>query len=133
MQQTFSAFPRGVSALGLLVLRLASGVSVIASAFVCLIASCHLSMCADVFESTAILSGILLLIGYLTRPAALAALFVRVMPLFLFAQLFPAGCRVALDNLFLLIAVMLALFCLGPGAVSVEAKLYGREEIVIPR
>lgn len=78
------------------------------------------------------LSGVLLLLGYLTRVAGVFAILTSV-GLTLSAprdsrNVFDAGLLMALE-----VAVALALVFIGPGAFSCDARLFGRREIVIPR
>ncbi len=78
-------------------------------------------------------SGILLLVGYLTPVAAALAVLTCAGAEF---SWFP----VAAPNLFdtrltclFAVTMAVALLCLGPGAISLDARLYGRREIVIPK
>jgi uncharacterized membrane protein YphA (DoxX/SURF4 family) len=77
-------------------------------------------------------SGALLLIGYLTPFAGiLAGLFCLGSALSWFPapnlELFEAKLTAALAAV-----IVVALVCLGPGAFSMDARLFGRREIIIP-
>lgn len=80
----------------------------------------------------AIASGALLLVGYLTPFASVLTGLISVGNNLLW---FPPRS----DNLFhsklatlLATSIALALLCLGPGAFSIDARMFGRHEIVIP-
>ena len=72
-------------------------------------------------------TGALLLIGFLTPAAAAGAI-----GLWLFPgrnpNLFAGGFSAAFP-----LAILLSLIMLGPGAFSIDARLFGRREIIIPR
>jgi len=72
-------------------------------------------------------TGTLLLIGFLTPAAAAGAI-----GLWLFpgrtSNLFAGGFSEAFA-----LAILLSLIMLGPGAFSIDARLFGRREIIIPR
>jgi hypothetical protein len=85
------------------------------------------------FAFVVILSGLLLLAGYLTPLAgSLAALtsIGRMSSWFALAggSLFDSRTAIVLE-----ITIAIALVFLGPGAFSFDARLYGRREIIIPR
>ena len=76
--------------------------------------------------------GVVLLIGLLTRFVAVVAAVVGVSSIFAW---FP-GSNVGSLQIHmiagLLSAITVSLICLGPGALSVDARLFGRREIIIP-
>ena len=76
--------------------------------------------------------GVLLLIGFLTRLVALVAAMAGVSSvLFSFPGVNSGPLLVPMTAvLFAVIAVAVA--CLGPGAFSLDARLFGRREIIIP-
>jgi uncharacterized membrane protein YphA (DoxX/SURF4 family) len=139
----FSTFPHGWPAAALLLLRAAAGVVLIiqgASSF----GSKYES--GFPFLGVALLTitvGALLLIGFLTRFAAVLAVLAALGSMFL---RFPApGVGLFEPGLFesglfetriiaaLVVVIAVAVACLGPGAFSVDARLFGRREIIIPR
>jgi uncharacterized membrane protein YphA (DoxX/SURF4 family) len=78
----------------------------------------------------AMASGALLLIGYLTPLAAVLAMLINVACLFAWIpapDVFSARSTVALAAV-----IAGALVCLGPGAFSLDSRLFGRREIIIP-
>jgi uncharacterized membrane protein YphA (DoxX/SURF4 family) len=79
----------------------------------------------------AILSGALLLIGLLTR---LACVLVGLSSVGLLRA--PSLSLITFDtglSLFLVVIISAALLLLGPGAFSLDSRLFGRREIIIPR
>ena len=77
--------------------------------------------------------GILLLIGLLTPLASvLLALRGVVVSLSLVPALFPNLFGAKLTTLFV-VTMAAAIALLGPGAYSIDARLFGRREIIIPR
>ena len=77
--------------------------------------------------------GALLLAGSLTRFAAVAAAVASAASLF---SWFPAP-RIGIFDTdvtaVLALVIVAAIICLGSGAFSVDAKLFGRREVIIPR
>jgi uncharacterized membrane protein YphA (DoxX/SURF4 family) len=112
----FSSFPRGAPGLGLLLLRAVLGIYTI------LQGAASLSVAAPWFGTLAIVSGAFLLLGLFTPFAAGIVGMGAVGIAFFQAKwtLWPA----------VLLAAAIAL--LGPGAFSIDARLFGRREIVIP-
>jgi len=80
----------------------------------------------------ALASGVLLLIGYLTPFASVLAGSISVSSKFLCLQ--PSSSKLFDSTLATALAasIAVAIVCLGPGAFSVDARLFGRREIIIP-
>jgi uncharacterized membrane protein YphA (DoxX/SURF4 family) len=80
----------------------------------------------------ALASGVLLLIGYVTPFASVLAGSISVSSRLLWLQ--PSSPKLFHSELAtaLVASIAVALVCLGPGAFSVDAHLFGRHEIVIP-
>jgi uncharacterized membrane protein YphA (DoxX/SURF4 family) len=132
LQRLFSTFPGAWPGLGLLLLRAVVGATAIVQGFLGLTdpgVSTFGTWLAALF---AIVIGTLLLIGFLTPVAgALAALDALALAL----SWLPAPA----SNLFdaklptvLVVVVSAAIVFLGPGAISLDARLFGRREIIIP-
>jgi uncharacterized membrane protein YphA (DoxX/SURF4 family) len=79
----------------------------------------------------ALVSGLLLLIGYVTPLAGLVA---GLYSLSASLSLLPATSPISFGKMTAVFATVIAvaLVCLGPGAFSVDARLFGRREIIIP-
>lgn len=131
MQRLFPSFPPGWPGVGLLLLRMAVGLSLVAQGVACF-AQGRQGPLVWAFGLLAAGVGALLLIGYLTPLtgsfAALAsagvALSLLPMPIPNVLGGVPATIFVAL--------MAAAVVLLGPGAFSLDARLFGRREVVIP-
>jgi uncharacterized membrane protein YphA (DoxX/SURF4 family) len=136
LQRLFSTFPHGRPGLGLLILRVAIGITALVEGILCLPVQSGAPQSVPYGQwflcLTLILGGAGLVVGGL---APLAALVVGASFLLISFGWLPepvgglhearfAGVRIVIA------AVSLAL--LGPGAFSVDAYLFGRREIVIP-
>jgi uncharacterized membrane protein YphA (DoxX/SURF4 family) len=125
----FAFFPGGLPGLGLLLLRLALGFATVFQSFECIVAPGSLSLMLALVCGLLFTSGVLLLAGFLTPAAgalivaglAVSSLSSAARPLFdsRLAALFAA-------------IIGMAIALLGPGAFSLDARLFGRREIMIP-
>lgn len=113
-RRLFSTFPTGLAGAGLLLLRAVVGVVLV--------------LCPHHTDGIVATGGLLLLVGLLT-PFAAAGL-AGVLAL---SQYRSAPGALPDLSVLLLVAGCLALVLLGPGAWSVDAWLFGRRQIVIPR
>jgi hypothetical protein len=126
LQRTFTSFPSGSVGAALLLLRVVVGVSAIVEAALTFAGDQSLSCLA--MAAPAALAGLTLLPGFLT-PLAGVVLAAQGAVLFLFAN---AGVLGLLDSRMALFefGVMAAVVAvLGPGAMSVDSRLFGRREI----
>jgi uncharacterized membrane protein YphA (DoxX/SURF4 family) len=128
----FPAFPSGWPGVGLLLLRLTLGVTVGAHGVAYAADWHHLGLVTWTVALLAIASGIALLIGYLTPLTGTLACLITVSSAFSWipapnSNLFDTGLATALAAI-----IAVAIVCLGPGAFSLDARLFGRREIVIP-
>lgn len=109
------------------------GIVLIIHGAIC-IASGHQPRALMVFVALlTIASGSLLVMGYLTRFAAVMPAFAGISSMSsLFANpnlhFFETATAAALATV-----IAAAVVCLGPGAFSLDARLFGRREIIIPR
>ena len=125
LHKFFFRFPGGIPGCGLLLLRLTLGIALLIQGA----SAAHVNSLPVLFiNSLAIVAGILLIVGFLTP---LAALLVLAADIFLFLSP-PPGFVVDLPILAYLISISAAVVLLGPGAFSLDARLFARREIVIP-
>jgi uncharacterized membrane protein YphA (DoxX/SURF4 family) len=117
LQKLFSAFPAGWPGVGLLLLRILVGVTLIAQT-VTQVRSSGLSAQGWVLAALLILGASCLLVGFVTPVVAI-----------LIALASLANTTQELDTVVLSIAIAL----LGPGAFSIDARMFGRREILIPQ
>jgi len=123
MQKWFSAFPGGWPGLGLLLLRVLVAVSVIVEA-IAYVAATSLSVTGWVVAVLVVASSACLLLGFVTP---VAAVLIGLASLGLTLSTVPS-----IQNLDItVLAVVIAL--LGPGAFSIDARMFGRREILIPK
>ena len=129
MQRLFSSFPPGWPGLGLLLLRMAAGVSLAVQGLACV---SH-GPWTSAFGLMSMGTGALLSIGFLTPVAGgVAALLGAGVALSLLPPSVPnvlGGVPATIFAILMAVAVVL----LGPGAFSLDARLFGRREIAIPQ
>jgi uncharacterized membrane protein YphA (DoxX/SURF4 family) len=128
----FSSFPAGWPGAGLLLLRAAVAALLILRAMACFMSG-HQTRFLFVVALVTVASGALLLGGYLTRLAAVVAVGagISTMCSWLAAPnvaFFDTRTTAALATV-----IAAAVVCLGPGAFSLDARLFGRREIIIPK
>jgi uncharacterized membrane protein YphA (DoxX/SURF4 family) len=131
LQKLFSAFPDSWPGIGLILLRLAVATSAMTQGTRAL-ASSHgggawaISLCV-------ILTGVALLTGFLTPIAgAVATIGYITTSASYFLALASNGLSQASFPM-LLAVISMALVLLGPGAYSMDARLFGHREIIIPQ
>ena len=125
-------FPDRWAGAGLLLLRSASGAMLIAQG-IAYLGDKHgpwLSVLALISVMNAL--GLLLLIGFLTRFVAIAAVFATAGCIFLPLLGSKVGPLITPTTAALSVVIAIAVACLGPGALSLDARLFGRREIIIP-
>jgi uncharacterized membrane protein YphA (DoxX/SURF4 family) len=131
LQRTFSGFPAGYPGLALLLLRLVVGGTASSPAWLLITASHGAVNAGVVVALLAFVTGLALIVGFMT-PIASVLLCAGGLLLNLDSSirgnlpLFESGLA-RLE----FIAIAAALICLGPGALSLDARLYGRREIEV--
>jgi uncharacterized membrane protein YphA (DoxX/SURF4 family) len=129
LQRFFSSFPEGWPGIGLIFLRLIVAVNAIICAIDALVRPNSHAISAWAVGLLAIAVGAAIFVGFLT-PAASAAATVG----YLMTGVSPslANNYISAITAFNLAAISAALVLLGPGAFSLDARLFGRREIIIP-
>ena len=132
LHRLFSAFPGGFPGVGLLLLRVVVAATLVGHGILCLQSSDRVTLVVSVSTALLLLSGGCLLIGFLTPILSLLAgleCLGIACSWFPFQLLSPFESKLALAPL---IAMSAAIALLGPGAFSLDARLFGWKEIVIP-
>jgi hypothetical protein len=132
LQRTFSGFPTGYPGRALLLLRLVVGGAASVQAWM-LITSNHGAVSAGVIgvASLAFVAGLALVIGFMTP---IAGVLLSTGGLLLMVDASTAGHLSLFESGLArveFIAISAALIPLGPGALSLDARLYGRREIEV--
>ena len=132
LQRLFSTFPGGWPGVGLLLLRAVIGIPAVIQGVVYLTDRANVSFETLCVGLALVSSGIFLLIGFLTPVASILVALGTLGIAFLW---FPRPT----ENLFnaplptiLVVMVAAAVALLGPGTASVDRRLFGRREIIIP-
>jgi uncharacterized membrane protein YphA (DoxX/SURF4 family) len=128
LQRTFSGFPTGHPGIALLLLRLVVGGAASSQAWL-LITGTHGANTSVVFTLLAFATGLALIIGFMTPIASVllsaGGLLLAVHPSVPgHLLLFESG-MARLE----FIVMSAALISLGPGALSLDARMYGRREV----
>jgi uncharacterized membrane protein YphA (DoxX/SURF4 family) len=118
MQRLLGTFPNRSAGLALLILRLAVATALVSSSRLCPGTE------TEVLLALSRVAAVLIVVGWCTPLAAGSAVVVSLCTFWV--------CREPGINL-LLIAILIALGLLGAGAYSVDARLYGRRRLVVPR
>jgi hypothetical protein len=132
LHRLFSAFPAGFPGVGLLLLRVVVATILGGHGFLCVLSSDRVTLGVLLSTALLLLSSVLLLIGFLTPILSLLAAlecFAIDLSWFPFQLLTPFESKLALIPI---IVVAAAIALLGPGAFSLDARLFGWKEIVIP-
>jgi uncharacterized membrane protein YphA (DoxX/SURF4 family) len=132
LQRLFSSFPEGWPGTGLIFLRLTIALNTISSGVNALVGSSSHAMGVWAVGSLAIAVGAAIFVGVLTPAASAAATvgyLVTGVSSFLITE---SNSHIGTVAAFNLAAMSAALVLLGPGAFSLDARLFGRREIIIP-
>jgi uncharacterized membrane protein YphA (DoxX/SURF4 family) len=131
VQRLFSAFPGRWPGVGLVLLRIAVGMTLVAQGAASVTAGVAATPMAVIYSVIAVAIGVALNVGFLTPVAGTAA---AVFGLMTALAWLPDGGTVPFDRMvsFFQVIVACAIALLGPGAFSVDSYLFGRREIVIP-
>jgi len=132
VQRTFSSFPSGWAGAALLVLRLVVGASATFESGLTIAHNYTPVHMATMAAASVAIAGVSLIIGFLTPVASLflcltGAVIMGIIPP---AALLLFNSRMAAFEFVVMSAVLVIL---GPGAISVDARLFGRREVAIYR
>jgi uncharacterized membrane protein YphA (DoxX/SURF4 family) len=132
LQRLFSTFPHGSPGVGLLLLRAGAAAVLVVHGVACLALRHAGTWSTWAAGATEILTGVMLVIGLMTPLAGVVgAIGTAGAALSWFPWPMPPPSATATGSL-LRVLVMAAITLLGPGAISVDATLFGRREITIP-
>ena len=129
LQRLFSTFPGGWPGLGLLLLRLAVGCTAVVTGVQRLVPSGSSDL--RVVGVLMLAGGVLILAGFLT-PVAAGTIAVAQAAAALGWIATTSGGAPELQSAILPALVSASVVLLGPGAFALDARLFGRREIVIP-
>lgn len=127
LQRFFSRFPDGAAGLGLLLLRATLSITVIIQGGLCLSERGNTSIWKQGFGLVTIVAGTALLLGFLTPLSAFLVFLGSAISIFFSFQSTDPNLVAARFMVF-----SIAIILLGPGALSLDARLFGRREIIIP-
>jgi len=128
----FHGFPNGRIGVGLLLLRAALGFVAVAQGAMNLAANPDASADAWIAESLAVVAGISMLIGILTP---FAATLIGILTIRMWSSITQMNLQTQIAPkpiLVFIVAVAATVAIVGPGAFSVDARLFGLREIIIP-
>jgi uncharacterized membrane protein YphA (DoxX/SURF4 family) len=132
VQRTFSSFPSGGAGAALLVLRLFVGASATLEAGLT-IASNHTLAMSTVAAASVAIAGLALIIGFLTP---IASVLICLVGAGIMAMSIPSAALLLFNSrmsAFEFVLMSAVLVILGPGAISLDARLFGRREVAIRR
>jgi len=132
MRALFATFPRGWAGAGLFLLRAVAGVSAVIDGSRLLSSGATPSLLAWAEGAALIVFGGALVAGLLT-PIAAFLLSVNALGIALgWIAIAPPGPTGSLQATLFLVAMSATVALAGPGAYSIDARLFGRREIAIP-
>jgi hypothetical protein len=133
LYRLFSTFPGGGRGLGLLLLRAAVGAAALVQGGAYLAGSSYSATGDFAAGLAATLSGVALLFGFLTPVVGGLVTLGEIGVALSWAPLLPTNPFEATQVTLFVAVVSAAIILLGPGALSLDARLFGRREIIIPR
>jgi uncharacterized membrane protein YphA (DoxX/SURF4 family) len=131
LQRAFSGFPTGYPGLALLLLRLVAGGAASSQAWLHIAANHGALNFSVAVAMLALVTGLALIIGFMTP---IASVLLSTGGLLLMVDSSITGHLLLFESGMArleFIAMSAALISLGPGALSVDARLYGRREIEV--
>lgn len=131
MQRLFSSFPSGWPGVGLLLLRATVGLALMVQGGACLTGG-HTRSGAWAVGPLVLVTGAALLIGCLTPVASFLAGLISMGLAFSWLPRWIPDVFGGVPATIFLAVMAAAIFLLGPGAFSLDARWFGRREVVIP-
>ncbi len=140
MRKSYSTFPDGMSGIGLLFLRIVAGAATAAYGGILLMSLDSIKHAQFPYVICLILSLILisgsvfLILGLMMPFVSILIVLGMVIEVYLrFVRVSPLEVSsFGLIGLLMLLSILIALVFLGPGAFSIDARLFGRRRIFIP-
>ena len=129
----FSAYPDGWPGLGLLILRAAAGSVLVVQGITFYQGEQNFGLLILTTIGVTIVVGILLCIGLLTRFATAVAALGTIGSMFSWLPAPRSGLFQTRSTAVLALMIAAAVASVGPGAFSVDAQIFGRREVIIPR
>lgn len=129
----FSTFLDGWVSVGLLLLRLGGGAGLVIQGLAHFGHGDNSGFLPLAVISVMSAGGLLLLIGFLTRFAAVVSVLACLGCIFSWLPISNVGPFVIPTTAAMSAIICAAVVCMGPGAFSVDAQLFGRRVIIIPR
>jgi uncharacterized membrane protein YphA (DoxX/SURF4 family) len=131
LRRLFREFPRGLPGIALLLLRVVLGGAA------CLEGTSYLeaanpTVATWVTGTAAWLFGALLILGYLTPIACLAVLAGAIGVAFSIIPISPSNLVDTKSAFVFFMTILFGVLGLGPGALSLDARFFGRREIIVP-
>lgn len=131
MLGTYSNFPSARAGVALLLLRVVVGTSSILEAGMMIARNNAQAQAATIAAALMVVAGLAVIIGFLTPIAIMLILLVGAV--MMLARI-PSAALLLLDSrmaAFEFVVELATLILLGPGAISVDARLFGRREVAI--
>jgi len=132
LQRLFTAFPGGLPGIALLVLRGVFATTLLIQG-VCYLRETEVTPGGLVLGLVSVGGGALLLVGLITP---IAGAVVGLTGIGVVCSLFPSCTSPLFSSgipILFAASILVAIIILGPGAFSLDARLFGRREIIIPR
>ena len=129
----FSTFVDGWPGTGILLLRAAAASGLIVQSIAYFADNREPGLLTLILAVSALVLGALLFIGCLTRFAAVVAALLCLTTLFAWFPGPHVGIFESRPTAAFAIVTAMALACLGAGAFSLDARLFGRREVIIPK
>ena len=140
MQKFYYKFPEGMLGVGFLILRTTAGVGTAILGGILVsrlgtVPTSQFSYFSHLILGVLLISGsVFLILGLMLPFASIAVAACQVLAAFIMLTATdpPPGKRFGWIALVMTVSITLTLFFLGPGAYSIDARIYGRKRIFIP-